>query len=54
MKYSAGDKVMALWPGSGLYYPAEIKEIIEDYAEVVYSDGTEFEIALKHIKVFKL
>ena len=51
MKFSVGDKVMALWPGSGLYYPAEIKRIVGDRADILYSDGTEMEVFLKQIKV---
>ena len=42
---------MALWPGSGLYYHAEIKRIIGDRVDILYSDGTEMEISLKHVRV---
>lgn len=51
MKWSKGDKVMAKWPGSGLYYKAEVLSFENDVAEVLYEDGTQMEIASKFVKV---
>ena len=42
---------MAKWPGSGLYYHAEVISLEVDSVEVLYSDGTTMEIPLKFIKV---
>ena len=52
-RWNVGDKVMAKWPGSPLYFPAEIKSFDEDANsfEVLFNDGTEMDVLLKHVKV---
>ena len=42
---------MALWPGSGLYYNAQIRSIDGDRADIIYSDGTKMEISVKMLRV---
>ncbi|XP_039260378.2 delta(14)-sterol reductase TM7SF2-like [Styela clava] len=51
MRFKEGDKVMARWPGSSLYFHATIKKINEDddSAEVLYEDGTEMDIPLNYL-----
>lgn len=51
MKFKAGDKVMAKWPGSALYFHATVKSIDEDEetAEVLYEDGTEMDVPLQYL-----
>nr|XP_002126360.1 delta(14)-sterol reductase-like [Ciona intestinalis] len=52
MRWSTGDKVMAKWPGSALYFPGIIQDIDEDddSAEVLFNDGTTMDVPIKHIK----
>ena len=51
MKWSVGDKIMAKWPGSSLYYHAEIQSINNDEAGVLFHEGTEMSVPVKDIKV---
>jgi len=54
MKWSVGDKIMAKWPGSALYFHAVIKSTYDeedDEVEVLFSDGSQMKVPLKHILV---
>lgn len=51
MKCSVGDKVMAKWPGSSLFYHAEVISVQDDEAEVLFEEGTKMEVFIKDIKV---
>jgi len=53
MKWSEGDKVMAKWPGTGLYFHAVILTIKEheDSADVKFEDGSEMTLPIKSLLV---
>ena len=48
-----GEKCMAKWPGSALWFPAVITALGEDgdSYEVKFEDGTEDELAENHVAV---
>lgn len=43
-EYKLGEKVRAKWPGSRLWYKAEILELLDDGYKVKFEDGTEDEL----------
>lgn len=53
MRWAVGDKVMAKWPGSSLYFHAEIKDLdeVEEIAEVLFEDGTLMDVEFKSLSV---
>ena len=50
---AVGEKVMAKWPGSALYYPAVVTSLGEggDSYAIKFEDGTEEELIEKHVTV---
>ena len=51
MRWSVGDKVRARWPGSALYFAAQIKSLSENEAEVLFDEGSIMQIPIKSIVV---
>ena len=52
LDFSEGDKVMARWPGTSLYFKAKITYVRQDDGEydVQYEDGTIFTIKAKEVR----
>ncbi|KAG1708454.1 Lamin-B receptor [Nymphon striatum] len=46
-----GDTIMAKWPGSTLYYDAQVLKVTDDLVTVVFGEGTEEVIPFKYVYV---
>ena len=50
-KFSAGETVWALWPGSKKYYEAEVLELRKNAVYVNFKDGFKTEVPLRQTYV---
>ena len=51
MSFSSGDRVYALWKGSGKYYPARVTRASGDHYTVQFEDGSKDKLTVKEIAV---